>query len=279
MMRSQPLPDVDVLLGACALLAVLAVLLWPRGDGAEPPSPSLPPPSTSHGPGGRGRRRSPATRQGVTGQGRFASLVTPTGPPSPGARGSVVRRMLTRPARRDLAEVHLLDALAAALEAGLPTDRALHLALDSVEDEGRVAGAWADLRRSADLGLPLAPSWDRAARRTGSPTIAAAGRAWAVAALSGAPLAAAVRSSAHAARERHRLLRAVEVATAGARATVTVLGLLPVAGVGLAAVLGIAPTTLYGSPPAVVSAAAGLALLLVGHLVVRALVARVVAGV
>ncbi|WP_161964977.1 type II secretion system F family protein [Ornithinimicrobium cerasi] len=283
MMRSQLLPDVDVLLGACALLVVLAVLLWPRGDGAEPPSPSSPSPSsppssTSGEPGGRGRRRSPATRRDVTGQGRFESLVTPTGPPSPVARGSVVGRMLTRPARRDLAEVHLLDALAAALEAGLPTDRALHLALDSVEDEGRAA-AWADLRRSADLGLPLAPSWDRAARRTGSPAIAAAGRAWAVAALSGAPLAAAVRSSAHAARERHRLLRAVEVATAGARATVTVLGLLPVAGAGLAAVLGIAPTTLYGSPPAVISAAAGLALLLLGHLVVRALVARVVAGV
>lgn len=176
-------------------------------------------------------------------------------------------------------EVHVLDTLAAGLESGLPTDLALRLALDAALDHGRLPVPWADLHRAAELGLPLTPAWSRVARRTGSATAVTAGRAWAVATASGAPLAAAIRSSAHAARERHRLERAVEVATAGARATATVLALLPVAGVGLAAILGVAPTTLYGSLPAAVCAAAGLGLLLVGHLVVRAMVSRVVAGV
>ena len=60
------------------------------------------------------------------------------------------------------------------------------------------------------------------------------------------------------------LERAVDVATAGARATAAVLGLLPLAGVGLAALLGVGPTRLYGSPAALASASAGLVLLGVG---------------
>lgn len=176
-------------------------------------------------------------------------------------------------------EVLLLDGLAAALEAGLPTGRALQLALEvspGVDTEGR---GWEDLRRAARHGHPLAPAWARLARQTGSPTIGSVARAWAVAARSGAPLASAVRTSAVAARERRRLERAVDVATAGARATAAVLGLLPLAGVGLAAVLGVAPSRLYGSPAALASASAGLVLLVLGQVVVRRMVAAVRDGI
>lgn len=190
----------------------------------------------------------------------------------------VFRAPTSRRRPRGPLEVHLLDALAAALEAGMPTDRALCLALDSAAAVDRLPADWAELRRAAELGLPLAPSWARVARRTGSTTAASAGRAWAVATASGAPLAAAVRSAAQAARERHRLLRVVETTTAGARATVAVLTLLPVAGVGLASLLGVDPLRLYATPAALASAVLGLVLLAVGHVVVRAMVARVVGG-
>lgn len=103
-------------------------------------------------------------------------------------------------------------------------------------------------------------------------------RAWRVAALTGAPLARAVRVSAHVSRERRRLERAVQVATAGARATVTVLTLLPVAGVGLAAVLGVSPLVLYSHPVALASAGAGALLVVVGQLWSRRLVGRVLGG-
>ena len=157
----------------------------------------------------------------------------------------------------------------------MPTHRAVQLALDGASRAGVVRPEWAELRRAADLGQSLGPVWVRVARRTGSPTLAAAGRAWVVAVATGAPLAGAVRAAAHGARERHRLARALETATAGARATATVLGLLPLAGVGLASVLGVGPVTLYGSAPALASLVGGAVLLATGHAVVRAMVARV----
>ncbi|WP_162803060.1 type II secretion system F family protein [Ornithinimicrobium avium] len=174
--------------------------------------------------------------------------------------------------------MQLLDGLAAALEAGLSTEHALRVVLEPVGPAGSL-GPWSELSRAAREGQPLAPSWSRLARRTGSPTAASVARAWSVAASTGAPLAAAVRSSAHAARERHRLERAVEVATAGARATATVLGLLPLAGVGLAALLGIGPVALYGDALALASAGLGLLLLAGGHATVRRMVRGVLVGV
>lgn len=229
-----------LLLGAPALLAALAVLVWPSGRRAAP----LPRRQERSG----GRRRAPGRRP------RLRALLA--------GRGG-------RPVVDE--EVQLLDGLATALDAGLSTEHALRVVLGPVgsPDPG---DPWSELTRAADEGQPLAPAWGRFARRSRSRTADAVARAWAVAAATGAPLAAAVRSSAHDARERHRLERAVEVATAGARATATVLGLLPLAGVGLAALLGVGPAALYGAPLAAASAGLGLGLLLVGHLTVRRMV-------
>lgn len=187
--------------------------------------------------------------------------------------------MAARGSRTGTAEhVQLLDGLAAALDAGLSTGHALRVALESARPAaGR--DPWSELARAAADGQPLAPAWARLARRTRSRTAASVARAWAVAAATGAPLAAAVRFSAHEARERHRLERAVEVATAGARATASVLGLLPVAGVGLAALLGIGPAALYGAPLGALSAGLGLVLLGLGHAVVRRMVRGVLKDV
>ena len=167
------------------------------------------------------------------------------------------------------AELQLIDGLAAALEAGLPVPRAVGLAVS----EG--AAGWAGLLRAATEGQPLGPAWERLARHSRSPTLASVSRAWRVASLTGAPLASALRVSAHAGRERHRLARAVEVATAGPRATVAVLTLLPLAGAGLAAVLGVGPSSLYGHPIAQASAGTGALLILLGQVWVRRMVADV----
>jgi tight adherence protein B len=178
-------------------------------------------------------------------------------------------------------ELALLDGIAAGLEAGLLTHRAVELAVASLTgpQAGPAGHPWRELTRAAELGQPLAPVWARLGRRTGSPTCAAVARAWWVASATGAPLAGAVRAGATAARERRRLVRAVEVATAGARAMATVLTVLPVAGVGLAALLGIDPLTLYATGPALASAVAGACLVGVGRLVVTRMVRGVVRGV
>lgn len=178
-------------------------------------------------------------------------------------------------ARARSTELALIDGLAAALEAGLPVPRAVALTVGELGLEESGPPGWAGLARAAAEGQELAPAWQRLARQTRSPALGSVARAWRVASLTGAPLASALRVSAHTARERHRLIRAVEVATAGPRATVGVLTLLPLAGVGLAAVLGVGPTTLYGHPIAQASAGTGALLILAGQVWVR----RMVAGV
>lgn len=141
------------------------------------------------------------------------------------------------------------------------------------------ASGWDELARAAAQGQALAPVWQRLARREDSPTLDSVARAWRVSALTGAPLARGIRVSAHVSRERRRLERAVQVATAGARATVTVLTLLPLAGVGLAVVLGVSPVALYAHPVALASAGAGAVLVVVGQFWSRRLVGRVLRGV
>lgn len=178
-------------------------------------------------------------------------------------------------------ELQVLDGLAATLEAGLPVARGVRFAVADVEQglRPRAVAAWASLGRAAAEGQQLGLVWERLARHTRSPTLLSVSRAWRVADLTGAPLADALRVSAHAARERHRLGRAVEVAVAGPRATVTVLTLLPLAGVGLAAVLGVGPSRLYGDPVALAAVGSGAVLLLLGQVWVRRLVARVLRGI
>lgn len=244
---------------ALALLSAAVVLLL---TGARPPAAVL-----EEGAGAGGAL------------GVEAQLVDPEGDEGAGspwrrAVRAVRRRIGGR--RAQAVELQVLDDVSAALDAGLPVGRSVLLALEHLPEEARRDDrAWAVLARAAQEGQALAPAWSRLARTTSSPTITVVARAWQVAALTGAPLAGALRMSAHAARERQRLERALESATAGARATATVLTLLPAAGVALAAVLGVPPTSLYGTPLAWASLGAGALLLLGGQVMVRRLVGRV----
>ncbi|MFK5688631.1 type II secretion system F family protein [Ornithinimicrobium sp. LYQ92] len=178
-------------------------------------------------------------------------------------------------ADRDASVLAVLDDLSAGLEAGLPVPRAVSLALTHRPMHGPGHEAWSALDLASRDGQGLAPAWARLARATGSPAVGSVARAWRVAGLTGAPLSVALRVSATTARERLRLERAVSTATAGARATASVLTVLPLAGVLLAAVLGVGPATLYGSAPALASAGLGTLLLLAGQVLVRAVVGRV----
>ena len=254
-----------------AVLAASAVLVLPaRGPEAGPGAGVVGPGPGAAGPGAAG----PGAAGAGAGQGGERDRAG-SAAPGPDPLGRLRARLAGRAAWQ-AEEIRLLDSLAAGLEAGLPTERALSVSLEGAG--ARRPRAWQELERAAAQGLALAPAWSRVARRSGSSSAAAVARAWSVAATTGAPLAAAVRSSAAAARERQRLRQAIRTATAGARATVLVLTLLPVAGVGMATLIGMGPTELYASPLSLGAGVVGLALLVVGHLVVRALVARVLRG-
>jgi len=171
-----------------------------------------------------------------------------------------------RRARHEL-EVTLgvLDALAPALRAGLTPVAALGCLDLSAARSSRVSVLLARLVEAAERGEPLAPVWARQARDVGSVELALVGRAWALSESLGAPLADCVGMAADLVRQRMARERQLAVALAGPRATTAVLTLLPLAGPGVAFLLGIGPGELYSGVPALGSVVLGLLLLAVGR--------------
>jgi tight adherence protein B len=231
---------------AAVVLAVLAVVVWPG-----PPAPS-----SEHGPDRVAGPRSPRSTWS-------ASLV------------SLPQRRSGR--ARDGEVVALLDALAAGLGAGLTPVAALQAAV-SAGGDGWQAQAVTPVLQAVSQGGPAGPAWERVARRTGHPDLAALARAWGLSERLGCPLSEAVRSTAAASRSRTHLRQRLESATAGTRATSVLLSLLPLSGLAVAPLLGLTLTELYGTAAGATSLAAGVVLLLFGRWSVERMVTRVVSA-
>lgn len=191
-------------------------------------------------------------------------------------RGNRARRMLGRlRASPTVDVVPMMDALGAALEAGLSAGDALRMA-HAVADP---AGWLVPLVQAADEGRPLGHQWRRLARRMGHPDLTSLAQAWTISERLGAPVAEAVATAATTARARTALTLRLSAATAGARATSAMLTVLPVGGLGLTLLLGLTPADLYAAPTAGVSALVGVLLLLFGRWMIRRMTARVSATV
>ena len=234
-----------------ALLAALTVLVYPRGR-AE----------------GALRARREATLAGNV------SEESPTGW-GPGWVAAASRLGARGRGLRNGADEWLpvLDQLAASLRAGLPPAEVLALATEG--SRGAVRWSLEGVLEAAREGRQCAPAWARAARSAGRVELELLARSWAISEQLGAPLADAVDSAARSARSQRELSSRLATATAGASATATILSLLPLAGVGVALLMGIAPTDLYGSSTALVSLVLGLLLIAVGRVVVNGMVDRV----
>src|SRR5690606_28032620 len=115
----------------------------------------------------------------------------------------------------------------------------------------------------------------RVARVTGDEDLARVARAWALSEGTGCSLADAVASAVRAGRSHLEHHRQVRAATAGARATVALLSLLPLGGAAVGVLLGVPPDRLYASPVAVASAAVGVLMVLLGRAVVSRMIKRV----
>lgn len=166
----------------------------------------------------------------------------------------------------------LLDVLAPSLRAGRTPAEAVDLACSVV----RVPLA-DDLRRATRAGIPLDTVIATHARSDAA--VRFFGQAWQLSATIGCPLAQATEVAGRGARARLDHRRHVESATAGSRATVRVLAVLPLAGPLLAMAVGVDPVETYlASPPTWVALAAGVVLVVVGHRWVTASVARAVRG-
>lgn len=168
----------------------------------------------------------------------------------------------------------LLDQLSASLRVGLPPAEALSLSLTGSDES--VRDRLSVVLHAARVGRACGPAWLRAARSARSPELELLARSWLISERLGAPLADAVDSAGRALRAGRDLASRLETATVGARTTATILSLLPVAGVGIALLMGIGPVELYGTPAALASLVLGIAVILVGRLIVTRMIDRVV---
>lgn len=232
---------------AVAVVAALAVLAWPARVGRRAPVLLHPWPA-------------PRLRTGATRRRRRWTR----------APGRLSRRLA-----ESEATLVLLDRLAAALRAGLPPDEALAAA---TAPGGRAVPAFGAVVRAVAEGRSAAAALGRVARVRGDEHLGRAARAWALSERTGAGLAEAVEAAARSGRQAVDHTRRVRAATAGARASVTLLTLLPVGGTGVGLLLGLTPGEVYGNPLSLMALSLGLLLLLAGRLVVARMVTRVEAS-
>jgi tight adherence protein B len=240
-----------------AALAALAILIWP-GHLAGPRLAIL---------------RKPSSPVPIPLSGRRALAVDR-------ARRLVSGRRATGVPTQDL--VALLEALAPALEAGIAPASALRIAADARSVPGRVDPLTALVTAMASAaadGAALGQLWREAAVSAHSPEMLTLGQAWSLTEDMGVPLARAVRTTARLLDSRIAHERRLAAATAGAKATVNVLTVLPIGGPLVALVLGIGPGELYGSSRITQSCLVlGLALAGVGRWWVRRMVRAVARG-
>lgn len=192
----------------------------------------------------------------------------------------------------------LLEGLAPALKVGLTPAEALALVVRT--NLGRQApepgpaqpggaggargqqvrgGTWqeqlASVGQMAREGLLLAPIWRELAEHHHSAELLLLAQAWSLSERLGSALSDAVITATEMVRARLRQQRRVAAAAAGAKATMNLLTVLPLGGIGVALMVGISPAALYlRSPAAIGCLAIGLLLLVSGRWVVRRLVRR-----
>ena len=185
------------------------------------------------------------------------------------------RRALPRPGLDELAE--LVEVLVPPLRSGVSTATAVELAAHALAPAAGLGALSAELLRSARAGEPLAEVWARAAGRSGSDDVRFLARAWALSEETGVPLAAALATVSRNLRARQSALRALAAATAGARASMVLLALLPATGPGIGLLFGLTPMDLYGrSPVAAAFLLTGTVLGVCGLLWSRAILRRAV---
>jgi tight adherence protein B len=237
-----------------ALLAAAAVLLWPgRRDTAAVVWP----------------HREPHPTSGVA-AGLPGGLLARARRALAGGRAS-----RTRPRIDDLAE--LVEVLVPALRSGASTATAVELAAHALAPAGSLGALPAELLRSARAGESLAEVWARAAGGSASDEMRFLARAWALSEDTGVPLAAALATVARSLRTRQSALAALAAATAGARASMVLLALLPATGPAIGLLFGLTPLDLYGrSPVAAAALLAGTVLGLCGLLWSRSILRRAV---
>lgn len=232
-----------------AALAALAVLVWPARRSRRHLRPTGP-----HGPSGS---LGPRSRWVVGGW------------DAPGWR----HRQRQSLALDDLAD--LVDVLVPPLQAGVATAEAVRTASRAMCDRPALSRLTRALASAATQGLPLGPVWGEEAARGDHPVQRFLARAWSLSEETGVPLAVSLTAAGRVLRTRQAAEQALAAASAGARASMALLALLPASGPAIGLLFGLSPIDLYaGSPAAAGSLAIGVLLGLAGWVWSRAILRR-----
>ena len=205
--------------------------------------------------------------------------------PGGGANAGVPRGPLALPRRwrrrpspvADLeALARVADLLAMTLRSGATPVTALSVVAGEATDPW--SGVLDEVHEQLVAGAPAGEVWQRHARER--PEVGALAGAWALSEDLGVALAPSMTTSAQVLRAQVQARRRLEASTSGARATMRMLTLLPIAGLLAGFAFGLTPWEVYGhSPVTMVSAVIGLGLTAVGWIVCRWVLARAVAPV
>lgn len=212
-----------------------------------------------------------------------AALCWP-GRPAPSAvrphpRRLPLRRRTSRNADLD-ALTTMVEGIAPAVAAGVTPATAVAtsalLAAATVADQG-LGDDLRLLARQAAAGAELAPLWARLHRRHGVPALGEVARAWEMSEQLGCAIGDALAAATSMMREQLDLDRRIAAATAGPRATMQLLTLLPVLGVGIAMVIGVPPWRLYAGPLGVSVLLLGGGFVVAGRWLTRRMIRRATA--
>ncbi|WP_460600091.1 type II secretion system F family protein [Flexivirga lutea] len=207
------------------------------------------------------------------------------------ARGAPPRRLRPIPGRRwwprrmahnaDLdALTTMVEGIAPAVAAGVTPATAVAtsalLTASSVSDDALRADLH-QLARQASAGVELAPLWSGLSARHHVAALSEVARAWALSEQLGCAIGDALDAATAMMREQLDLRRRIAAATAGPRATMQLLTVLPVLGVGIAMVIGVPPWRLYAGPLGLTVLALGGGFVLAGRRLTRRMIRRATA--
>lgn len=213
----------------------------------------------------------------------FAVLCWP-GRPGPGIQQEKpgwsfrVRRFGRRAHSADLdALTTMVEGIAPAIAAGVTPATAV--ATSALLTSGTVsAPALRDdlqlLARQAAAGAELAPLWAGLEARHGVPALGEVARAWALSEQVGCAIGDALAAATAMMREQLDLQRRIAAATAGPRATMQLLTVLPMLGVGIAMIIGVPPWRLYAGPLGLGVLVLGSGFVVAGRLMTRRMIRR-----
>lgn len=164
--------------------------------------------------------------------------------------------------------LQVVDALVTVLRAGSAVTPALIMALDGVgatsAGGSATSAGWQRLRLEAVRDGDVVQVWRDLGRLWRSAAFEEVAAAWQLSARHGCPLADAMEGAARSVRARCSHRACVDGATAGAKASTSVLLGLPVLGVGLGMLLGVDMLGCYSGFSGLVTLWPGIALMFVG---------------